>query len=141
MLAQIDPDKIIDYFHVEIYLWTVRQHCTGNVSCAMLTKPDQENILQVLFPRKNDYVLRVNIVQVIFLRNVVSDVFKQHRLDDIPMQCWESLEQHSTHDFYLCNVAQRLKTTLNMIFSYVMLSGASRRMLHKVFPVQCCPRR
>ena len=40
--------------------------------------------------------IRANIVQVIFLCNVVSDVFRQHRLDEIPMQCWEPLLQHCT---------------------------------------------
>ena len=30
MLAQIDRDKIIDYFPVEICFWTVGQHCLGN---------------------------------------------------------------------------------------------------------------
>ena len=30
MLFQIDPDKIADYFLVEICLWTVGQYCTGS---------------------------------------------------------------------------------------------------------------
>ena len=29
-LAQIDPDKIVDYFLMQSCLWTVGQHCTGN---------------------------------------------------------------------------------------------------------------
>ena len=65
-------------------------------SCAMLAKLDQEEILQVIFPRKNNCVLWANIAQVIFMWNVVSDVFKQHRMVDIIMQCWEFLEQHFT---------------------------------------------
>ena len=30
MSAQIDPDKTIDNFPVQICLWTLGQHCTGN---------------------------------------------------------------------------------------------------------------
>ena len=65
-------------------------------SCAILSKLDQEEILQVIFPRKNNCVLWANIAQVIFMWNVVSDVFKQHRMVDITMQCWELFEQHFT---------------------------------------------
>ena len=31
MLAQIDPDKIADFFSVQSCLWAVCQHCKGNV--------------------------------------------------------------------------------------------------------------
>ena len=65
-------------------------------SFAILSKLDQEEILQVIFPRKDNCVLWANIAQVIFMWNVVSDVFKQHRMVDITMQCWELFEQHFT---------------------------------------------
>ena len=50
----------------------------------MLAEPDQE-ILQIIFPQKDDFVLWANIAQGIFLCNAVSDVFRQHWQDDIPM--------------------------------------------------------
>ena len=31
MLAQTDSDKFLDYFSVQICLWTVGQYCTGNI--------------------------------------------------------------------------------------------------------------
>ena len=44
--------------------------------------------------------------------------------------------------FYLSNGCPKsIKTTLNINFSYEILPGASKTTLHKVFPVQCCPRR
>ena len=66
----------------------------------MLAKTDQEKILWVIFSQKDDCVLWADIAQIIFLSNVVS--FRQHRLDNIPMQS-EPLEQHC---IYLCNIAQ-----------------------------------
>ena len=48
-----------------------------------------------------------------------------------------SLSGNMAQGFYLCNVVPRVLR----IFSYAMLSGASRTTLHKVFHVQCCPRR
>ena len=40
-------------------------------SGVMLAKPDQEKILLVIFPRKDDCMLWANIAQVIFMWNVV----------------------------------------------------------------------
>ena len=39
-----------------------------------------------------------------------------------------------------CDMCKSFKTALNRIFSCAMLSGASGTILHKVFPVQMCPR-
>ena len=47
-----------------------------------------------------------------------------------------SLLGKTAQGFYLCNVAQRVLRH----FSYAMFSGASQTTLHKVFPVQSCPR-
>ena len=119
----------------------------------------REDLIHSLFSwKKIDCMLWANIAQVIFLWNVVSDVFWQHRLDNISMQCWVHLEQHCKGFFYLCNVAQRvLRQHWTGVF-YAMLSRASRTTLHKGFsstlshemillgqyckdknPVQCCP--
>ena len=109
--------------------------------CAMLAKPDQEKILQVNRPRKDECVLWANTAQVIFMWNVISDIFRQHWMDDIPMQCQEPLEQHCTGFLPIKCCPIGIKTTLNSIFSYAILPGASRAALHKVSPVQCCSRR
>ena len=81
---------------------------------------------------------------LIFLCNLVSDV-RQDRLNDISMQCKEPLGQQCTGFLPIQCCPKSIKTTLNnitklnRIFSYTMLSGASRSTQHKVFPVQCCP--
>ena len=123
----------------------------------MLANPDQYNILQVLFARKDDCVLWGDIAEVIFSYNVVSGIFRQHWLDDISMQCQEAPKQIS-HGFLRIKCCPKsIKITLNMIFSHVLLSVASRTILH-IFsctmlsqeiligqyctdknPMQCCP--
>ena len=60
--------------------------------------------------------IRAKIVHVIFLCNVVSDAFRQHRLDEIPMQCWEPLLQHCTGFLPMQYFPKSIKTTLNRIF-------------------------
>ena len=96
----------------------------------MLANPDQYNILQVLFARKDDCVLWGDIAEVIFSYNVVSGIFRQHWLDDISMQCWEAPKQIS-HGFLRIKCCPKsIKITLNMIFSHVLLSVASRTILH-----------
>ena len=54
-------------------------------------------------------------------------------------------ESHSNKialSFYLCSGCPKsIKATFNKTFSFAMLSGASSTILHKVFTVQCCPRR
>ena len=67
--------------------------------------------------------------------------YRQYWLDNIPMQWWEPLGQHCTVFSPMQCHPKSIKTTLNRIFFYALLSGASRTTLYKVFPVQGCPRR
>ena len=54
----------------------------------------------------------------------------------------KSLSNKIALSFYLCNGCPKsIKATFNKIFSFAMFSGASNATLHKVFIVQCCPRR
>ena len=73
------------------------------------------------------------------MRNVISDVFRQHWQDDIPIQFWEPLWQHCTGFLSMKCCPKNIKRTLNRIFSYAVLSGAWRTTLQKVF--FCSPRK
>ena len=92
MLAQIDPDKIADFFPVQSCLWAVCQHCKGNVLVQCWLR-EIETTLYSLFSCKNMSVhpLGQNFTSIFFVRHVVLDVFKQHWLDNIPMQCCPSV--------------------------------------------------
>ena len=59
------------------------------------------------------------------------------------MQCYKLLGQHCTGFLSMQCLRQlkTIKTTLNKIFSYALLSGASRTAPHKVFLVQTWPSR
>ena len=72
---------------------------------------------------------------------MLSDVFRQPWLDDILMQCFEPFGQLCTKFLPMPCCSKSIKTTLNKIFSYAMLSKPSRTTLHKVVPAQLCPRR
>ena len=69
------------------------------------------------------------------MRNVISDVFRQHWQDDVPIQYWEPLGQQCRGFLSMQCCPKSIKRTLNRIFSYAMLSGAWRTTLHKVFSV------
>ena len=79
----------------------------------------------------------------------------QHCTSNFPQQCYltayldnfgqtiflcnpRSLSDNIAQGFYLCNgCSKSIKTTLNEVFSYAMLFGASKTTLHKVFPMKC----
>ena len=65
-------------------------------SCAMLAWPDYDNILQVIFLRKDEYVLWTKHCRSSCCAVLPHDVFRQLWLDDIPAQCWEPLGKHCT---------------------------------------------
>ena len=75
MLTQIDPGKIVDYFPGNVF-FECGPIFQWKFSWVMLAEPDQEKILQVIFPRKDDCMLWANIAQVIFMWNVVRKVPK-----------------------------------------------------------------
>ena len=77
--------------------------------------------------------IKANIVQVIFVCNVVSDVFRQHRLDEIPMQCWEPLLQHCTGFLPMQYFPKSIKTTLNRIFLVQGCLGPQRQLYIRFF--------
>ena len=52
----------------------------------MWAQADQENIAQVIFLQKRVFALKANIARIIFLCNVVPDVFGQHCVYNIPMK-------------------------------------------------------
>ena len=71
VMDQIDPNKLIYCFHVQVCLWTVFQHFTGT----FLVQCDQGRLRQHFpgnSPKKGWRVLWADIAQVIFLRNVVT---------------------------------------------------------------------
>ena len=104
-LVQCWPRQIQTTLQI-IFLWKfvcgLRANIAQVIFLSMLAKTDQEKILWVIFSQKDDCVLWADIAQIIFLSNVVS--FRQHRLDNIPMQS-EPLKQHC---IYLCNIARRV---------------------------------
>ena len=79
MLAQTqtDPDNVVDFF-VQSYLGSMGQHCTGNFLVQCWFRQIKTTLHMVNFLRKDDCVVRPNIATVIFLCNVLSDVFGQH---------------------------------------------------------------
>ena len=85
--------------------------------------------------------LWASIAQVMFLHNVVS----RHIQTTLVTRSSCAMLSHSDNiaqGFYLSNGCPKsIKTTLNINFSNGILPGASKTTLHKVFPVQCCPRR
>ena len=66
----------------------------------MLAQADQDNTVELFFPQKHVCSSLVNIAQVIFLRNVVLDVFKQQWLDNIPMQCFPSMVNATLYQLF-----------------------------------------
>ena len=76
--SQIDPpDKIVDYFLVQSCLWTVGQHYTDKFLVQCCVDTGRSDIR--LFSCENmSACFWANIApQVIFLCNVLSDVFEQ----------------------------------------------------------------
>ena len=66
---------------------------------------------------------------------------QMNTLGFFPMQyCVESLGQHCTRLLPVECCPKRIKTTLSRIFSWAVLSGASRKTLSRVFPLRCCPK-
>ena len=57
----------------------------------------------VIFLQKDDYVAWANIAPVTFLCNVVWDVFGQHWVYNIPMQCCPSLIDTTLYRLYFPN--------------------------------------
>ena len=91
MLTQIDPHKIVDYFSALSSLCTVGQHYTGKFLVQWWLRQIKITLCMVIFMKKDDYVVWSNIAPVIFLCNVVWNIFGQHWIYDIPMQCCPSL--------------------------------------------------
>ena len=54
-------------------------------------------------------------------------------MKNIPMHCWDLLKQHCTRFLLIKWCPKSIKITLNRIFSYLFLSGASRTTLHRFF--------
>ena len=66
---------------------------------------------------------------------------KKHCPGCFPKQCClESLSQNCIEFCHVQCSPKSIKTILNRMFYYAMLSGASVTTLHRVFPVQCCPK-
>ena len=59
-----------------------------------------ETTADFFFLQKDACALWPNIVQVLFLCNVVSDVFQQHRLDNIIKQCCAGLVNTMLYRLY-----------------------------------------
>ena len=66
----------------------------------MLAQADQDNTVDLFFPQKHVCSSLVNIAQVIFLRNVVLDVFKQQWLDNIAVQCFPTVVNTTLHRLF-----------------------------------------
>ena len=71
MLAQVDPDKILD-----IFLWKVVCELWANIAQVIFLWQIKITLYMVIFLRKDDYVNWANIGPVIYLCNVVSSVFE-----------------------------------------------------------------
>ena len=71
MLAQVDPDKILD-----IFLWKVVCGLWANIAQVIFLWQIKITLYMVIFLRKDDYVNWANIGPVIYLCNVVSSVFE-----------------------------------------------------------------
>ena len=71
MLAQVDPDKILD-----IFLWKVVCGLWANIAQVIFSWQIKITLYMVIFLRKDHYVNWANIGPVIYLCNVVSSVFE-----------------------------------------------------------------
>ena len=81
LLAQIDPDRIADYFYMQSCLQTVAQHCKGNFLMECWLRQIKATLYMVIFLQKEDYVVWTNTAPVNVLCNVVSDIFGKHWLE------------------------------------------------------------
>ena len=76
-------------FKNTFFLQNTSGGCFCNVQVIVLrnlAQADQNKIVYVIFLQNHCCALRANIAQVIFLCNVVSDVFGQHWVYDFPLQ-------------------------------------------------------
>ena len=133
-MCSVDPerlDKIIDYFPIELCLWTVGQHCTGNFlvrcwpvqikrrfyksfSCQKMTRALDQHCPSN-FHMKCCLMYLDNITQIIYLLNNIAQ------------------------GFYLYNIAQMiLRQQRTGFFLKQCCVEPQRAILHKVFHVQCC---
>ena len=96
MLAQINSDKIVDSFYVQICLWTVGQHYKGNFIVQCWLRQIKTTLHRLLSSENSCCYYQVKMFLSIyvsicmplgqhcrsnFLYNVAIDVFKQHWLD------------------------------------------------------------
>ena len=115
MLAQTDPDKIVDYFFVQSCLWTVGQHYAGKFLVQCWLRQTKTTLYMAIFLRKDDYVVWANIAPVIFLCNVVSDVFGgQYWIYDITVQFCPNLIDTTLYYFAkkICLLTMRQNCTV-----------------------------
>ena len=97
-------------------------------------------ILQIFFQCKVVHGLWVNIAQVIFLCNAVSDIFGQHWQDNIPMQCcpvpvW--LIQHCLGYFFIKIVCLPW-ANITQVISLCNVDPERSRTIVDYFPLQSC---
>ena len=85
ILAQIDPDKIVDYFPVQSCLWAVGQHCKVIFLYNVGSGRSRQHCIYSLFSCENILCTLGQHCASMFLCNVVLDVIKQNWLDNIPM--------------------------------------------------------
>ena len=145
MLAQIDPDKFIDYFQVQVFLWTVGQHCTGNflVKCW----PSQiKTTFYGLFSWEKMTECFGSTLKRKFLAQCCLTMYLDNFGQTIFLGNTGSLSENIVQGFYSCSGCPKsIKTTLNAgcygSYSYAMMPRASSTTLRKVFAVQCCPKR
>ena len=92
MLAQIHPNKIVDYFPVQSVLWTVGQRNTGNCLVQYWPSRIKTTLRSFFYCKKMTVRPWANIVQVIFLCYVFSDIFADILIPwQFPMQYYPSL--------------------------------------------------
>ena len=65
------------------------------------------------------------------------DVFGRLSLEDIPMQWLEHLGKYCAEFLPMQWLSQENNMEYYFFLTYAMLSGASRKTLSKVLPVQC----
>ena len=107
------------------------------LTCAMLSRKYQSKIAQDFFIYNVFWSLWDNITYRFYLHNVVPRVLRQHCTGVSLMQCClEPLRQHCIGFWPVQCYPRSIKTTLDRIFSYAMLSGASWAIPHRVFS---CP--
>ena len=103
----------------------------------MLAQAYQGNIVYPISLWKHQ--LWANITQVVFLSNVVSNVFGQHWIDNIPFQCCPSMVDTTLYRlFYWSKFSVSHEPTLHILFNVVVI--LLRQHCTDKSLVQCYPR-